>query len=83
MGPECKYSFKDLYAAAYNKQPTADELQGLYALPQEIRNGIVKQWAEKAGWGVEDRLGTDGVNYTAFCPTFKEDTKLDAICRLV
>jgi hypothetical protein len=31
----------------------------------------VAEWAAEAGWGTKDRLGSDGVHYTAFCPLWK------------
>lgn len=70
MNPECAYSFKDLYNAAFGKPPTEVELSALYALPQEERNHVVKDWARQAGWGTKERMGSDGVRYTAFCPEF-------------
>lgn len=71
MKLECAYSFADLFTAAFGRAPTQDELAALYVLSQTERNAQVQQWAEQAGWGTEDRIGTDGVVYTAFCPLWK------------
>lgn len=71
ISEECGYSFKDLYVAAFGHEPSGAELAGLYALSQEERNRTVARWAAKAGWGTKNRLGTDGVHYTAFCPLWK------------
>lgn len=72
MKLECAYSFTDLYSAAFKKPPEAGELEQLYALPQAERNTVVQEWAQLAGWGTRQRIGTDGVEYTAFCPLWKE-----------
>lgn len=71
MGIECDYSFKDLYFAAFGEAPTQDEMVEFLRLDQDVRNERVKLWAEKAGWGTDDRVGTDGPVYTAFCPLWK------------
>lgn len=76
MKLECAYSFADLYIAAHDKPPERAELDALYAHSQADRNALVRAWANRAGWGVEDRVGTDGVIYTAFCPLWKVKTEL-------
>ena len=68
MPNNCVYSFTDLYQAAHGRIPTAEELQDLYSLPQELRNEVVRQWAKQAGWMTEDVRGGDGVLYTSFGP---------------
>lgn len=73
MKLECAYSFADLYTAAFGKAPTSEELADLYALSQTQRNHVVKGWADKAHWGTEERVGSDGVTYTAFCPLWKRN----------
>jgi hypothetical protein len=75
MKLECAYSFADLYTAALGQSPTQAELDALYALSQVERNSQVRAWAKQAGWGVEDRVGSDGVVYTAFCPLWKPKTE--------
>lgn len=71
MKLECAYSFGDLYTAAFGRSPKRAELDALYALSQADRNVQVGEWARQAGWGTEQRVGTDGVVYTAFCPLWK------------
>ena len=71
MGPECQYSFKDLYIAAFGRTPEDSEMTELFALSQKERNQQVKRWAESAGWGTEDRAGTGGQFYTAYCPLWE------------
>lgn len=67
MGPECRYSFDDLFELANQRTWTVEEKQAFMALDQNSRNAVVKQLAEKAGSiRTEDRLGTDGLVYTAF-----------------
>ncbi len=68
MHDECNYSFWDLFEAANNRKPTNDEKGKFKALTQGKRNKLVKKWAGIAGWGIDDRMGTDGKIYTAFCP---------------
>ena len=67
MGPECQYSFDDLYQLAHQREWTRDEKAAFMALDQAGKNLEVKRLAEIAGCvRTEDRLGTDGVCYTAF-----------------
>ncbi len=68
--PECAFSFNDLYKAAFNENPSDEMLQNFSRLPQEEKNGVVKDWAQKAGWQTITRLGSDGITYTAFAPKF-------------
>jgi hypothetical protein len=68
MGIECAYSFNDLHLAANGKGLSAQESESFLLLDQNERNALVKQWAELAGWLVEDRVGSDGLVYTAFWP---------------
>ena len=70
MPIECLYSFRDLYAAAYKRQPEHEELQSLYSLPQGEKNAVVKGWAQLAGWEVKERNGAHGITYVAFAPSF-------------
>lgn len=71
MGPECNFSFRDLYLAAHNRPALESEMQALFALPQSERNAVVKKWSELSGWGTKERVGTDGALYIAFCPNWK------------
>lgn len=67
MGRECQYSFDDLFRLANEREWTAAEKNDFMQLDQEARNQEVKRLADKAGdIRTEDRLGTDGVTYTAF-----------------
>lgn len=71
MGDECGYSFWDLFEASHNRKATVKEKKEFEEISQEERNKLVKKWARKANWGVDDRKGTDGQIYTAFCPLWK------------
>lgn len=71
MGPECNYSFKDLYMAAYGANMSSEDIKQFSFLSQAERNVKVLEWARLAGWGTDDRLGSDGQLYTAFCPLWK------------
>lgn len=67
MGHECELGFADLFRMAKKRPWTPGEEEGFRSLDQPARNAIVRELAREAG-GVhtEDRLGTDGVVYTAF-----------------
>jgi hypothetical protein len=69
MPANCAYSFADLYQAAHGRPPSTEQLEDLYALPQELRNDEVRQWAKQADWTTEDVKGGDGLIYTSFGPT--------------
>lgn len=75
MGDECQYSFWDLFEAANKRKPTKKEKKEFYLLQQDERNELVKKWAESANWGIDERIGTDGKTYAAFCPLWKTDVK--------
>lgn len=67
MGPECKIGFADLFRLAHGRDWTVDEQQEFAALDQLQTNAWVRAMAAEAGGIVtEDRVGTDGVTYTAF-----------------
>ncbi len=66
LNEECKYSFWDLYKAAFRLEASEKVKNTFYNLSQEMKNSTVKKWAEKAHWLVEDRIGSDGITYTAF-----------------
>ncbi len=68
--PECAYSFKDLYIAAFGKAPDRHVFSKFELASQSQKNEIVKQWAQKAGWQTVSRFGSDGAVYTAFAPKF-------------
>lgn len=44
----------------------SEEMDAFTNLSQEEKNKKVKEWAEQAHWIVEDRIGSDGITYTAF-----------------
>ena len=60
----CNYSFQDLFNAANFNQSTTI----LSKMDQEYINKLVKNLCSLAHWGWEDRIGTDGMIYTAFSP---------------
>ncbi len=70
-GPECDFSFQDLYAAAFGKDQK-EFTEDLSNLPQKKINVLVKTWAKKANWETEDRVGSDNMVYTAFYPKPKK-----------
>ena len=70
MGVECSYSFWDLYKEAFSEEASEKVKQEFYRMTQDERNARVSRWAEMAGWETDDRIGSDGLTYTAFAPTF-------------
>ena len=75
MGPECEYSFADLFRAVRGRDWTIEEQAELESLPQPDRNAWVKKLAQAAEGRIatEDRLGTDGQVYTAFWPVAAQE----------
>lgn len=67
MRPDCSLGFADLFRLAKKRDWTRAEERVFQALDQEGRNAAVVELAREAG-GIrtEDRVGTDGVIYTAF-----------------
>lgn len=70
MGIECSYSFWDLYKTAFGEDPSDEYKQEFFQMSQDERNKAVSEWAQKAGWETDERVGSDGLVYTAFAPTF-------------
>lgn len=67
MASECDMSFADLFNMAKKRAWTPDEERDFAALAPQSRNLLVKQLAKEAGRiHTEDRLGSDGITYTAF-----------------
>lgn len=67
MGLECNTSFADLFRLARRRGWTADEERHFQQLNQPQRNTVVKEMAAEAGCiDTEDRIGSDGLIYTAF-----------------
>lgn len=64
----CKYSFSDLYEAAYGKSELNYYLKELYKLPREKINDWVVQTAQTAKWYTKRICGKDGQYYIAFSP---------------
>lgn len=61
--------FADLFRMAHGRAWTEQEERSFRGMSQPDRNDAVKGWAKRAGGIVtEDRVGTDGVTYTAFWP---------------
>jgi hypothetical protein len=59
--------FADLFRLARKRIWTTEEKDAFQALDQDARNAAVKQLAQEAGCvRTADRLGTDGLIYTAF-----------------
>lgn len=61
----CQYSFQDLFDAAGIKL----DKSFFYGSPRQVINEYVKELCKIANWDWEDRVGTDGVVYTAFAPS--------------
>lgn len=72
MGVECRYSFWDLYEAAFGKKVDAEYREEFFSMSQNKRNREVEKWAEISNWQVEKRIGTDGLTYFAFAPSFRD-----------
>lgn len=64
----CKYSFDDLYKAAFKKGLNEIEKKKFQGMSQENINRIVQQWADKAGWNTAIKKGGDKKIYLAFYP---------------
>ena len=67
MGSDCSLGFADLFRLAKKRDWTPAEERGFQEMSQQARNAVVLALAREAG-GIrtEDRVGTDGVTYTAF-----------------
>jgi hypothetical protein len=63
---ECSFSFWDLYKAVFGKDASEDFKKEFSSYTQEEKNVLVKKWAEQVHWTIDDRIGSDGVTYTAF-----------------
>ena len=67
-GFECKFSFDDLYKAAFGKSLTNKEKLKFKKLSQKEINILVSSWAKKTGWKTKKKKGTDGKIYLSFYP---------------
>ncbi len=66
-GPECCFSFADLFVAAEGRIWTTEEERVFKNLTQEERNEWVSMLAARAPeFRTQDKVGTDGVMYRAF-----------------
>ena len=66
-GPECAFSFQDLFFAAEGRVWTPDEELTFAHMSQADRNNWVAILAQKAPqFTTEDKVGTDGIVYRAF-----------------
>ena len=67
MGRECFIGFQDLFLLAEGRPWSPEEERRFAELDQPSRNAKVKELAARAGnIRTEDRMGTDGLVYTAF-----------------
>lgn len=67
MSRDCELGFADLFRMAHGRAWTAQEARMFADMGQQDRNEAVKDWAGRAdGIVTEDRVGTDGITYTAF-----------------
>jgi hypothetical protein len=58
---ECSYAISDILPPETTKNISQDQI-----------NELIKQKCAVIGWHYEDRIGTDGITYTAFAPTIKD-----------
>ncbi len=66
-GPECCFSFADLFSAAEGRIWTHEEEKVFQNLTQQERNEWVSRLAQKAPqFKTQDKIGTDGITYRAF-----------------
>ena len=66
-GPECCFSFQDLFTAAEGRMWTPEEEAKFKSLTQDQRNDWVTQLAAKAPqFRTQDKIGDDGIVYRAF-----------------
>lgn len=68
MDASCNFSFWDLYTAAHGKTATVEFKKEFMSQFQTTINKHVKEWAKKAKWKTEERIGTDKKLYLAFFP---------------
>jgi len=67
VNDRCSMGFAELFQLAKGRAWTEEEVREFQSLDQQGRNRMVKQLAAEAGCvRTEDRIGTDGVVYTAF-----------------
>lgn len=67
LGPECDYSFADLFVAAEGRMWTDEEESTFKNLTQEEKNEWVARLAQKAPqFTTKEKVGADGVVYRAF-----------------
>ena len=64
----CKYSFRDLLAAALPQNDVNAEHEKLMAMTRTARNDRVKQLCCECGWHSRSIIGSDGLEYEAFSP---------------
>jgi len=64
----CCFSFDDLHKAAFGRLMAVEEADSLRRQTQDEKNATVREWTARTNgaFRCEDRLGTDGVTYTAF-----------------
>jgi hypothetical protein len=55
---ECSYAVSDILPPEITKNISQDQL-----------NELIKKKCAIIGWHYQDRIGTDGIIYTAFAPT--------------
>lgn len=66
-GPECCFSFEDLFISAEGRPWTSEEELVFKNLNQDERNEWVSTLANKAPqFKTQDKIGDDGVTYRAF-----------------
>lgn len=67
LGPECCFSFADLFTAAEGRMWTEQEENVFKNLSQSERNDWVSRLAEMAPqFKTQDKVGSDGLIYRAF-----------------
>ena len=66
-GPECAFSFQDLFHAAEGRSWTTEEELNFVNLTQDERNEWVSNLTAKAPqFRTQDKVGDNGITYRAF-----------------
>lgn len=64
----CNYSFEDLYFAAFGKKLNKKLKEKFKEMSQDKINLLVLNWAKKANWTTNKKIGDDNIVYISFQP---------------
>ncbi|MEX1026908.1 MAG: hypothetical protein WD049_02715 [Candidatus Paceibacterota bacterium] len=81
MAPECDYSYRDLYIAAFGDEPKPGDLTALKNMPHPTREKVIQNWIERAEWISREVRGDDGKRYKMFKPAsdLSEDDEAEEV----